>query len=605
MRMTELFGETLRAAPADVEVESHRLLLRAGFIRPLTAGIFSVLPLGVRVIRRIEAVVREEMEAIGGQEMTLPVVHPGDLWQRSGRWYEIDEELVRFTDRGGRGLVLAMTHEEVVADLARTEVRSHRHLPRLVYQIQTKFRDDPRPRAGLIRGREFVMKDSYSLDADEAGLERQYRNHYRAYFRIFARCGLPQVVAVAADPGMMGGRAAHEFMYLTEIGEDTLVLCDACGYAANRQAARFRKPAPPMEEARPVEKVPTPGAETIAALAQLLGVPESRTAKVVLFTAEVPAGTAVPAATGRGETAEVLVMGLVRGDMGVNESKLAGAIRARRLLPATATAIRAAGAVLGFASPIGVDRRGVRVVADDLVAVSPNLITGANEEGYHLRNVNVGRDFVPDVVADIADVPAGAPCVRCREPLRLTRGVEVGNIFQLGTRYAEALGAFYLDAAGQRRPIVMGSYGIGIGRLMACIAEAHRDERGLRWPVTVAPCDVHLVRLAGRDPDAATKADALYAALRAADVDVLYDDREASAGVKFADADLIGAPLRLTISARSLQQGGAELKRRDRDQVRLIPLDGAVAAVQEELTRLRAEVATGVPAADLPPDPAG
>jgi prolyl-tRNA synthetase len=533
------------------------------------------------------------MDAIGGQEITMPVVHPAEMWQRTGRWYDIDEELVRFADRTGRNMVLAMTHEEVVADLARSEVRSYRQLPLLLYQIQTKFRDDPRPRAGLIRGREFTMKDSYSLDADEAGLERQYRNHSRAYFRIFARCGLPQVMAVAADPGMMGGRMAHEFMYLTEIGEDTLVLCDQCGYAANRQAARFRKPAPVPEEARPIEKVATPGADTIAALAQMLGVPESRTAKVVLFTA------AVPSSGGR-ETTEVLVMGLVRGDMGVNESKLAGAIRARRLVPATPVAIRAAGAVPGFASPMGVDRRGVRVVADDLVAVSPNLITGANEEGYHLRHVNVGRDFTPDVVADIAEADVGSPCPRCGNSVRLARGVEVGNIFQLGTRYAEALGAMYIDADGQSRPIVMGSYGIGVGRLLACIAEAHHDERGLRWPVTVAPFDVHLVLLTGREPDVAARADKLYAALEAAGLEVLYDDREASAGVKFADADLVGVPLRVTVSGRSLQQGGVEVKRRDREEVQMLPIAEATAWLGVVLRNLKDEAAAAISPVEYP-----
>ncbi len=582
MRLSGLFGETLRAAPADVEVESHRLLLRGGFVRALAAGIFSYLPLGVRVLRKIEAVIREEMEAIGGQEIIMPVVHPAELWQRSGRWYDIDQELVRFTDRAERDMVLAMTHEEVVADLARSEVRSYRNLPRLVYQIQTKFRDDPRPRAGLIRVREFTMKDSYSLDADAAGLEEQYRNHYRAYVRIFQRVGLADVIAVAADPGMMGGRMAHEFMYLAEIGEDTLVLCDHCGYAANRQAAHFRKPTPPVEPGRPVEKVATPGADTIATLARFLDVPESRTAKVVFFTAQV-AGASVR------ESREVLVMGLVRGDMSLHEAKLANAVKARTLRPATVPEIRAAGAVPGFASPIGVDRGSMRVVVDDLLAVSPNLVSGANEEGYHLRNVNVGRDFVPDVVADIADVFEGAPCPHCGMPLRLARGVEVGNIFQLGTRYAEALGATYLDAEGRTRPIFMGSYGIGVDRLMACVAEAHHDERGLRWPITVAPYGVHLVLLAGREADVRTKADALYDESSQAGLEVLYDDRDASAGVKFADADLIGVPLRLTVSGRSLQQGGVEVKRRDRDEVQVIPLAEAVPAARAELNRLHAE----------------
>src|SRR3990170_3564379 len=594
MRLSHLFGETLRTAPAEVEVASHRLLLRAGFIRPLAAGIFSYLPLGVRVMRKIEQIIREEMDAIGGQEITMPVVHPGELWQRSGRWYDIDEELVRFADRTGRDMVLAMTHEEVVADLARSEVRSYRQLPRLVYQIQTKFRDDPRPRAGLIRVREFTMKDSYSLDADQAGLERQYSNHYRAYCRIFQRAGLAQVIAVAADTGLMGGQMAHEFMYLTEIGEDTVILCDHCGYAANQQTARFRKPATTAEAPRPLERVATPRAETIAALARIMDVPESRTAKVVLFPA------AVPVRGGERETREVLVMGLVRGDMSLNETKLSHAVKARRLRPATAEAIRSAGAVPGYASPVGVPRDAVLVVVDDLVAASPNLVTGANEAGFHLRHVNVGRDFTPDVVADIAEADVGSPCPRCGNSVRLARGVEVGNIFQLGTRYAEALGAMYIDADGQSRPIVMGSYGIGVGRLMACIAEAHHDARGLRWPIAVTPFEVHLILLAGREPEVAGRADELYAALGAADVDVLYDDRHQSAGVKFADADLIGVPLRLTLSGLSLQQGGVELKGRDRDEVRVLPLDDVVASLGAALRNLKDEAAATIPPVDHP-----
>ena len=582
MRMSRLFGETLRAAPADLEAAGPRLLLRAGYVRPVTAGIFSHLPLGVRVRRKIGQIIREEMDAIGGQEVTMPLVQPGELWRRSGRWADIDEELVRFTDRTGRDLVLAMTHEEVAADLARSVVHSYRQLPRLIYQIQTKFRDDPRPRAGLIRLREFTMKDAYSLDADLAGLERQYRNLYRAYCRIFQRVGLSSVMAVAADAGMMGGRVAHEFMFLTDRGEDTLVLCDRCGYAANRQIARFAKPAPPAEAPRPLEKVATPGAETITALARFLDVPESRTVKVVFFTAVVPGEQAAP------KTGELLVLGLVRGDMTLSETKLRRAVGARRLGPAPAAAIRAAGAVPGYASPVGLARGSVLVVVDELVAASPNLVSGANEEGFHLRNVNVGRDFTPDVVTDIAEAAAGSPCPRCGQPLRLARGVEVGHIFQLGTRYAAVLGAEFIDATGQRSPIVMGSYGIGVERLMACIAEAHHDQRGLRWPVTVAPFDVHLVLLAGRGPDAAAAADELYGRLRAAGREVLYDDRDLSAGVKFADADLMGVPLRVTVSERALQRGGVELKGRDSEERSVVPVDSVVAAVQEEMARRRA-----------------
>lgn len=587
MRMSHHFGETLRAAPADVEVVSHQLLVRAGYIRQLAAGIFSYLPLGVRAMRKIENIIREEMDAIGGQEITMPVVHPAELWQESGRWYEIGDEMARFKDRAGRDMLLGMTHEEVVADLVRRDVHSYRQLPMLLYQIQTKFRDEPRPRAGLIRVREFTMKDSYSLDADYEGLEQQYRNHYTAYFRIFSRTGLTEVIAVKSDTGMMGGKLAHEFMFLAPIGEDTLVLCDACGDSANLQVAGFRKPEPPAEEVRPLEKVATPGANTIRSLAEFLGVPESRTGKVVFYTAAVPAGES-------GATREVLVMALVRGDMEVNETKLSNAIKARWLKPATADEIKTVGAEPGYASPIGIDRTKALVVVDDLVAASPNLVSGANRAGFHYLNVNVGRDYEPDVVADITAAFEGAPCPRCEGPVRLVRGVEVGNIFQLGTRYTEALGATYLDADGKARPVVMGSYGIGVGRLLACVAEAHHDERGLRLPITVAPYDLYLVRLSRNDPDLEAKADELYAALQGAGVEVLYDERDVSPGVKFADADLLGIPLRATISARSLKSGGVELKRRDREETHIVPLDEAVNAVRAAIAQLHAEAAAKV-----------
>ena len=591
MRMSRHFGETLRAAPADVEVASHRLLLRAGYVRQLAAGIFSYLPLGLRALRKLEGIIREEMDAIGGQEIGMPVVQPAELWQETGRWYSIGEEMVRLRDRAGRDLVLGMTHEEVVGDLVRRDVHSYRQLPMLVYQIQTKFRDEPRPRAGLIRVREFTMKDSYSLDLDEAGLERQYRAHYTAYFRIFSRAGLGEVLAVRSDPGMMGGRLAHEFMYLSPVGEDVLVRCDGCGYAANLQVARFRKPAPPAEPPRPLAKVATPGAATIRDLAALLGIAESRTAKVVFFSAAVPS----PAAAGGLDEQElppreVLVVALVRGDHEVNEAKLAGAIRARRLQPATADEIRAAGAEPGYASPIGIDRERALVVLDDLVAASPNLVSGANEEGFHYLDVNAGRDYEPDVVADLASAPDGAPCGHCGAALRHVRGIEVGNIFQLGTRYTAALGATYLDAEGAAHPVVMGSYGIGVGRLLACVAEAHHDERGLTLPITVAPFELHLVCLSKREgAGLRAQADGLYDALCAAGVEVLYDDRDLSAGVKFTDADLIGAPLRATVSERSLRGGGVELKRRESGETRIVPLETAVAGVPEALAGLRAE----------------
>lgn len=590
MHFRHLFGETLRQAPQEADVESHRLLLRAGYVRQLAAGIFSLMPLGLRSARKIEAIVREEMNAIDGQELLMPVAHPADIWQETGRWFEIGPELLRFRDRNGRDMVLGMTHEEVVTDLARREIHSYKQLPSLVYQIQTKFRDEPRARAGLIRVREFTMKDSYSFDRDQAGLERQYRRHYDAYFRIFQRCGLANVIAVKSDTGMMGGTLAHEYMFPSPIGEDTLVVCDACGYSSNQQVARFRKPEPAAAAAQPLARVETPGATTIADVAALLGVTPAETSKAVLFTAALPdAQQDAPQDAPR----HVLVMALVRGDMEVNETKLANVLRARWLKPATADEVGRVGAVPGYSSPVGLAHPDLVVVADDLVAASPNLVGGANEAGVHLRNVTYGRDYTATHVADIASAYEGAPCPTCGAPLRLTRGVEVGNIFQLGTRYTEALGATFLDEHGRSHPILMGSYGIGIGRSLACVAELHRDERGLVLPITVAPFEVHLVRLGG-DTAVLEAADRLYEELRAAGVDTLYDDRDLSAGAKFADADLVGCPIRVTVSTRSLAAGGLELRRRDRREHEMAPSAEAVARVQALRSELLAEVASAV-----------
>ncbi|NLG96568.1 MAG: proline--tRNA ligase [Chloroflexi bacterium] len=580
-----MFSSTLREAPAEADVRSHQLLLRAGLIRQLAAGVFTYLPLARRAMNKIEAIIREEMDAIGGQEITMPVVHPASLWQETGRWYEIDAEMGRFKDRAGRDMVLGMTHEEVVADLVRKVIRSYRQLPALVYQIQTKWRDDPRPRAGLIRVREFTMLDSYSLDADEAGLEVQYERHYQAYFNIFRRVGLP-VIAVKSDTGMMGGKLAHEYMYLTPAGEDTLLLCDSCGYAANRQIAIFRKPEPAAEEPLPVEKVATPDCKTIADLAQFLNIPESKTAKAVFMVATM---------TENQQTVERFVFAVVRGDMELNETKLANAIKARELRPATEEEIRAVGAEPGYGSPVGLD--GVLVVVDDLIPRSPNLVSGANEAGYHLMNVNYGRDFQASLVTDLVAARDGDACPNCGSSLRAVRGVETGNIFQLGTRYTEKLGATYQDADGVDRPVIMGSYGIGIGRLLACIAEEHHDEQGLIWPVTVAPYPVHLVRLVGKaavDSDGVSQtavlADRLYEELKAAGLEPLYDDREESPGVKFNDADLIGLPIRLTVSDRALKAGGVEMKRRDRSEKEIVPVDDVIERVRQELTELEASL---------------
>ena len=578
MRMSHLFSETLREAPSEAEVTSHRLLLRAGFIRQIATGIFSYLPLGQRTARKIEQIMREEIDAIGGQEMDMPVVHPATLWQETGRWYKIGSELGRFKDKNERDMVLALTHEEVVTDLVRREIKSYRQLPAIIYHIQTKWRDDPRPRAGLIRAREFVMKDSYTLDRDEAGLDRQYRLHYQAYFNIFNRCALP-TIAVESDVGMMGGTMAHEFMYLSPIGEDTLLLCDNCGYKANRQIATFRKPQAAAEEPLPVERVATPEMTTIAGLAEFLGVPKSRTAKAVFLVAKFSEGD---------EETERFVFAVVRGDMDLSETKLANAVKAKELRPAHDEEIVAVGAVPGYASPVGLD--GVLVVVDDAVVNSPNLVAGANEAGYHLRNVNYGRDYEAAVVADIAAAQEGDLCPQCGTPMRMSRGVEVGNIFKLGTRYSKDMGATFVDEDGESRPVVMGSYGIGVGRLLACIAEEHNDEQGLCWPIAVAPYEVHLVALRG----GFEAAEQLYADLKKAGIEVLFDDRDESPGVKFNDADLIGIPIRVTAGKRSLDEGGVELKLREEKDRSLVPLDEALDRIKQVRQALYDRIAASV-----------
>ena len=572
MRMSMLFGRTLREAPSGVEVAGHGLLLRAGFIRQLAAGVFSYLPLAKRSIGKIEAILREEMGAVGGQEVSMPVVQPADVWKRSGRYTATGRELIKLRDRRDREMVLAMTHEEIVAGLAASEVDSYQRLPRLVYQIQTKFRDDARPRAGLIRAREFTMKDAYSLDRDEVGLDEQYENLYEAYFRIFVRCGLP-AIAVGSDVGMMGGSMAHEFMYPSPIGEDTILICDDCGYTANRQVARFRKPLPEDEEPREIEKIATPDVDTIEALARSLGIPESHTAKAVFMVATI-------------EDSERFVFAVVRGDMETNETKLANAVGAGELRPALPQEIRAIGAEPGYGSPIGVDD--ALVVVDDAIPASPNLVAGANEEGYHFLNVNHGRDFEADVVSDIALAEEGVPCPDCGSPMRAERGVEVGNTFKLGTRYSEALGATFLDRDGEHRPVVMGCYGIGVGRLLACIAEEHHDEDGLIWPISVAPYQVYLI--AG---EVGEMADGLYESLVSAGIEVLYDDRRESLGARFKDADLIGIPLRLTLTPRSLQGGGVEIKGRSEAESYIVSTEEAAPVVRGEIADLERKAHMG------------
>lgn len=574
MRMSRLFSQTLRSVPADVEIKGNQLLLRAGFIRQLASGLFSYLPLAHRSMKKISDIMRDELDAIGGQEITMPVVHPADIWKQTGRWYQVGSEMGRFLDRSGRNMVLAMTHEEVIADLARREISSYKRLPKTVYQIQTKWRDDPRPRAGLIRAREFTMNDSYSLDKDEQGLDEQYQGHYQAYFNIFNRCDLPSV-AVNSDVGMMGGTMAHEFMYLTPIGEDTLLICDTGDYTANRQVATFQKSTNEKEDPKPLEKISTPDTNTIASLAAFLDVSKSKTAKAIFTVATVQEN---------GEDVEKFVFAVVRGDMEVNDTKLANAVGATELRPARPEEIQAIGAEPGYGSPIGVES--VMVIVDDAVAESSNLVAGANEEGFHFLNVNLGRDYEADVVTDIAAAEDGSACPVCSSPMRTERGVEIGNIFKLGTRYTKAMGAVFLNAEGLQNPVIMGSYGIGVGRLLACVAEEHNDDNGLTWPVSIAPYQVHLVALDTLEE----QSEQLYKDLHAAGVEVLYDDRKESLGSKFKDADLMGNPIRLTLTPRSLENGGVEIKDRRSGESSIVTLGEVVDVVQQRISELEGRI---------------
>lgn len=572
MRLSQLFFQTLREVPAEAEVVSHQLLLRAGLVRQVAAGIFDYLPLGQRVKQKIEAIIRDEMDALGGQEVTLPMVHPAEIWQKSGRWYEIGADMARLQDRNGRDMCLGMTHEEVMADLASQIVTSYRQLPFVLYQLQTKFRDEPRPRGGLIRVREFTMKDAYSFDRDQAGIDAFYPRIYQSYFNIFRRCGI-DVVAVESDTGMMGGTMAHEFMALTPIGEDTLLLCDRCGYKANRQIATFQKNVATEGIAHPVEEVYTPEVTTIAALADFLQIPESMTAKAIFLMAEMIGANGTPY--------EQFVFVVVRGDMELNETKLTNAIKARHLRPATVEEIRAIGAEPGYGSPLGIQREQVLLLVDDLIAQSPNLVAGANRKDWHYRHVNYGRDYTADQVTDLVAAGEGAACPQCGAAMRAVRGVEVGNIFKLGTKYSEAMGAYYLDDQGNNCPIVMGSYGIGSGRLLACIIEEHNDEFGIRWPISIAPYQVMLVSLATqRTPEVTAAAEQIYGQLRDAGIETLYDDRDERGGVKFNDADLLGIPIRLTIGGKGLKNGVVEQKVRRTGESGEIALDKLVAGVQ-------------------------
>jgi prolyl-tRNA synthetase len=567
MRISELFGRTLRESPADAQMTSHQLIIRAGLAHPISAGIYALMPLGWRVFRKIAAIMREEMEAIGGQEMLMPVLNPAELWAATGRLEGFGRVLQRFKNFDGREFVLATTHEEIMADLALHEIESHRQLPKLLFHIQTKVRDEARPRGGLIRLREFTMKDAYSLDADAEGMAASYERVYAAYLNIFTRAGLSDVIPVEADTGAMGGSRSEEFVIAHPEGEDRFVQCDSCGYAANVEAADFVIPPGTEAEPVPMEKIATPNCETIADVADFAGVPTAQTLKAVFYIHESGG-------------AEDFVFAVVRGDLEINETRLINALGGGELRPATVEEIAAVGGAAGYASPAGLNVRApgsdedVRVIADRSIKDGANFVVGANDPGYHYINANYPRDFAVTEIAAIAEARDGATCGRCSEgALHVRSAIELGHCFQLGTRYSDPIGITYSDADGERRPVLMGSYGIGIERMMAAIIERHHDDDGIIWPVSVAPFPVYLLTI-GKSEEVAARAEALYNDLSAAGVEVLFDDRGERAGVKFADADLIGAPLRITLSSRTLEASEVEIKWRHESERSRLPLEG-------------------------------
>ena len=563
MRLSQLLGNRYKERPAEAVLDSHAFLLRGGYARQVANGIYTLLPPGLRVVRKIEAIVREEMDAIGGEEILMPVVLPRELWDESGRYESVGGELLRFVDRTGHDMLLAMTHEECVVSVCRNEIKSHAQLPIMVYQIQTKFRDEQRSRGGLIRVREFTMKDAYSFHTSQEDLETYYLECLQAYHRIFSRAGIPEVLDVESDTGMMGGRVAHEFILCTDVGEDTIVVCPTCSFRANTEVATGRVdnyPADPL----PLEKVHTPNMKTIEEVAGFLGMLPRQTAKVVFYQAD---------SDGK------LVVVLIRGDLEVNESKVSKIIRVMPV-PATDEQIAAVGAVAGYASPMGLDPAKCRILVDPSAVDSNNLVCGANEEHYHYRNFNVERDLPGATVVDVTLITDGMGCPQCEGTLRISRGIEVGNIFQLGTKYSEAMKMGYTDADGKLQTPIMGCYGIGIGRMMASVMEVRHDAYGPQWPMSIAPWSVHINALKADMGNVKETAEALYRDLQARGIDVLYDDRNVSPGIQFADADLLGVPIRIIVSERNLKEGMLEYKRRDRDEKGQIPLENAVDTIQ-------------------------
>ena len=563
MRSSQLFGKTLRQAPGDAENISHKLLTRAGFIQQIAAGIFSLQPLGNRSITKIRNIIREEMDRAGGQEINMPVIQPRDLWEESGRAETFVPPLATFEDRRERQMIIAPTHEETATAMARASVTSYRDLPFTIYQIQTKFRDETRPRGGLLRVREFEMKDAYSFDADEEGLERSFQAMVAAYKRIFKRCGL-DVVMVDADSGGIGGKDSNEFVLLAESGDDTILMSDESDYAANVEKAEFIKKEFPTGDLCEVEEFATPDIKTIEALAKLEGVSRSKTAKAVFY----------------GVDGEVVIV-TIRGDYDVNETKLRNLLGGSVPRLATPEEVKAAGLVAGSASAVGL--QGVKSIVDDSITMGSNYLAGANKAGFHLRNVNFPRDFKADILGDIAEAKKGYPSPDGKGKLIAKRGIELGHVFKLGNVYSSKMGARYTDEDGQQNDVLMGCYGIGIGRMLAAAVEAYHDDFGMVLPSAIAPYDIYLAGLNLEDADISGKAEMLYESLQDAGFDVLFDDRDAPPGVKFKDADLMGIPVRVVISSRSMGNGGVEVKARAEKESEIVSEPDVIEAVRKLL----------------------
>jgi prolyl-tRNA synthetase len=567
MKLSQFFLPTTREVPAEAEIVSHRLMLRAGMIRRLAAGIYSLLPFGLRAVQKLEKIIREEMNRSGAQEVFLPALQPAEIWQESGRWEIYGKELVRLSDRHQRKFCLGPTHEEVVTGLVANEVRSYRQLPLNLYQIQTKFRDEIRPRFGVMRSREFGMKDAYSFDRDEAGAEESYRKMFEAYSVVFQRCGL-QFKAVEADSGPIGGSFSHEFVVLADTGEDAVVNCPGCGYAANTEKAELPPPEKDGSEPLPMEKVETPGMKSVEEVSGFLKVQPSNLVKTLLYHADGG-----------------YVAVLIRGDHQLNEVKLNNYLNSSNLRTAGPEEIlELTGAPVGFSGPVGLT--GTRVLVDQHVVGLSNFVTGANEEDAHLINVNPMRDFSVEEIADFKQAETGDSCPRCRVPMIMTRGIEVGHVFKLGTKYSESMGARYLDEGGKEQYMVMGCYGIGVGRTVAACIEQNHDEKGIVWPLSLSPFTVTILSLKMDDPQTASVSENLYRTLGERGWDVLWDDRDERPGVKFKDADLIGIPLRITVGPRSLAGEKVEAEIRRTGEVMEINLAEAPEAIEQLLESL-------------------